>query len=146
MNRFGWRGLAGALIRRFSRILNEPTAPGGGRQQLGKYGEDVAAAWLRGRGCAVLARNFAGPHGGEVDIVARDGRLLLFVEVKSRQAGALVRGFDAVGKEKQRLIERGANAWLRALGTRQLPWRFDIIEVTVQAGEIPRVNWIKDAF
>jgi len=113
---------------------------------VGNYGERVAAAWLRAHGCKVLARNFRGPHGGEVDIIARDGRVLLFVEVKTRREGAKVRGFDAVGKDKQRLIERGANHWLKRLGTRELPWRFDVIEVHVEDGRKPRLNQIKDAF
>jgi putative endonuclease len=114
---------------------------------LGNYGEQVASAWLRARGCRILARNFRGPHNkGEVDIVARDGKLLLFVEVKTRKKGSKVRGLDAVGKDKQALIERGANAWLKQLGTREVPWRFDVIEVTVQDGEIPRINQVRDAF
>lgn len=81
-----------------------------------------------------------------MDIIARDGKLLLFVEVKTRREGAKIRGFDAVGKDKQRLIERGANSWLRRLGTRELPWRFDVIEIYVEDGEKPRINWIRDAF
>ncbi|MES2922025.1 MAG: YraN family protein [Verrucomicrobiota bacterium] len=113
---------------------------------VGNYGEQVAAAWLRSQGCKILARNFRGPHKGEVDIVARDHKLLLFVEVKTRREGGRIRGLDAVGKDKQVLIERGANAWLKRLGTRDLPWRFDVIEVLVEDGEKPRVNRVKDAF
>jgi putative endonuclease len=113
---------------------------------LGNYGEKVGTAWLRAQGCRILARNFRGPHKGEVDIVARDGKLLLFVEVKTRKAGSRIRGLDAVGKDKQGLIERGANAWLKQLGTRDIPWRFDVIEVTVEEGEKPRVNHVRDAF
>ena len=79
-------------------------------------------------------------------MIARDGKLLLFVEVKTRQAGGKVRGLDAVGKDKQKLIERGANAWLKELGTRDVPWRFDVIEVTVRDGEKPVVNPVRNAF
>jgi putative endonuclease len=117
-----------------------------GRIWLGNYGEKVATDWLRSRQCKILARNFRGPRRGEVDIIARDGQLLLFVEVKTRRKDAKIRGFDAVGKDKQALIERGANAWLKRLGTRDLPWRFDVIEVTIEEGELPEVNHIKDAF
>jgi putative endonuclease len=113
---------------------------------LGNYGERVATAWLRGQGCRILARNYRGPRKGEVDIIARDGRLLLFVEVKTRRAGSKIRGLDAVGKDKQALIERGANSWLKRLGTRDLPWRFDVIEVSVEEGKKPLVNRVKDAF
>jgi putative endonuclease len=116
------------------------------RKWLGQYGENVAADFLRAKGCRILARNFKGPHRGEVDIVARDGQLLLFVEVKTRQGNTKVRPLDAVTLEKQRLIERGANAWLKRLGTRDLPWRFDVIEVLVSDQENPRVNHVRDAF
>ncbi len=113
---------------------------------LGNYGERVAAAWLRSQGCKILARNFSGPRKGEVDIVARDHKLLLFVEVKTRHQGSKIRGLDAVGKDKQGLIERGANAWLKQLGTRDVPWRFDVIEVKVEDGKKPKINHVKDAF
>ncbi|MEI7912682.1 MAG: YraN family protein [Verrucomicrobiota bacterium] len=120
------------------------------RQWLGRYGEQVAAAWLRAHQCRILAKNYRnkrrGRRTGEVDIIARDQRLLLFIEVKTRHEHSQVRPLGAVDKEKQRLIERGANDWLRRLGTRQLPWRFDVIEVYVADGKPPRVNRVRDAF
>ena len=113
---------------------------------MGNYGEQVAAAWLQSRGCKILAKNYRGPRRGEVDIIARDQKLLLFVEVKTRSEGSKIRGLDAVGKDKQALIERGANSWLKRLGTREVPWRFDVIEVYVEEGVRPRINHVKDAF
>ena len=119
-------------------------------QWLGRYGERVAAAWLRAHQCTILARNYRnkrrGRHTGEVDIIAREQRQLLFVEVKTRHEDGKVRPLAAVDKAKQRLIERGANDWLRRLGTRQLAWRFDVIEVYVAEGKRPRVNRVRDAF
>lgn len=126
--------------------MTEPDGKQRGRAWLGNYGERVAADWLRSNGCRILARNFKGPHKGEVDIVARDGKLLLFVEVKTRQERTKIRPLDAVNKAKQALIERGANAWLKRLGTRDLPWRFDVIEVYVEEGVKPRINRVRDAF
>jgi putative endonuclease len=129
------------------------TAPDGTERDaawLGRYGEDVAAAWLTANRCRVLARNFRnhhrGRHTGEVDIVAREGRVLLFVEVKTRREARKVRPLFAVDKAKQRLIERGANDWLRRLGTRSLPWRFDVIEVYVRDGHPPRIVRVRNAF
>ena len=116
------------------------------RAWLGHYGERVAADWLRSHGCKVLAHNFKGPHRGEVDLIARDGKLLLFVEVKTRREDTRIRPLDAVDQAKQVLIERGANAWLKRLGTRDLPWRFDVIEVYVADGQKPRINHVRDAF
>ena len=78
--------------------------------------------------------------------MARDGRVLAFIEVKTRTGASRGRPLDAVGKDKQRLIERGANAWLKLLGTRDLPWRFDVIEVLLDDAEPPRVHRVKDAF
>jgi putative endonuclease len=115
-------------------------------KETGDFGEKVATAWLRANGCKILYRNFRAPHGGEVDIVARKGSLLLFVEVKTRRVGAKIRGFDAVNAGKRALIERGANEWLRLLGTREIPWRFDVIEVSVEDGQPPRVHRIENAF
>ncbi|WAC18667.1 YraN family protein [Luteolibacter sp. SL250] len=113
---------------------------------MGAFGEKVAAAWLRAAGCRILAKNFSARGGGEVDIVARDGNLLLFIEVKTRREGTPIRPYDAVDATKRKLIERGANAWLSRLGRRDLPWRFDVMEVYLEDGGRPRVNRIRDAF
>lgn len=94
----------------------------------------------------MLYRNFRAPHGGEVDLVARSGNLLLFIEVKTRAEGSKLRGLDAVDADKRALIERGANDWLKLLGTRSIPWRFDVIEVYVQEGRVPRVHRVENAF
>ena len=152
MKPYGFTALAAIIVARFSRWLNSPyrsTGPDGlarDRAALGDFGERVAADFLRAGQCKILARNFKGPRRGEVDIVARHGKLLLFVEVKTRQWDTRIRPLDAVDKGKQALIERGANAWLKRLGTRDLPWRFDVIEVYVKDGEKPRVNHVRDAF
>ncbi|MFT4176070.1 MAG: YraN family protein [Luteolibacter sp.] len=116
------------------------------RQWLGEYGEKIAADYLRSQGIKLLAKNYRSPHRGEVDLIAQNGKLLLFVEVKTRTHGAKIRGLDAVTRDKQTLIERGANSWLKRLGTREVPWRFDVIEVIVSEGEKPRINHIRDAF
>jgi putative endonuclease len=152
LRRFGYTALVATIVARFSRSLNSAyrSTDRDGRQRsriwVGDYGERIAAAWLRTQGCKIIARNYRGPRKGEVDIIARSGKLLLFVEVKTRREGTSIRGFDAVGKDKQALIERGANSWLKRLGTRNLPWRFDVIEVYVKHGEKPRINQVKDAF
>ncbi len=116
------------------------------RRWKGDYGERVAVDWLRARGCRILARNFKGDRGGEVDIVARDGDRLLFTEVKSRAGDAQVRGLAAVNAKKRNLIRRGASEWLKRLGTRAVPWRFDVIEVELNEGEVPKVRRIENVF
>ena len=113
---------------------------------MGDDGEKVAVDWLRANNCKILARNFKGRKGGEVDIVASDGEQLLFTEVKTRQKDAMLRGLAAVNRKKQALIQRGANEWLRRLRTREIPWRFDVIEVEVSEGEKPIVRRIENVF
>jgi len=146
------RGILGWLIKRHSRLLNGPTrlrdAHGHlrDRQWIGRHGEEIAARFLQATGHRVVARNFRKQGGGEVDIIAARGKLMLFVEVKTRGRHGKVRPLDAVTKDKQRLIERGANAWLRKLGTRDIPWRFDVIEVWLEEGRTPIINHVRDAF
>ena len=113
---------------------------------IGSLGERIARDWLRARGVKVLYQNFRAPGGGEVDIVAREGGLLLFTEVKTRTRTDFGRPLDAVDEKKRALIRRGANEWLKQLRTREIPWRFDVIEVVLQEGEKPKVHRVENAF
>ena len=115
-----------------------------GHAWVGRRGEDIAAAWLRARGARILYRNFRAPGGGEVDIVAREGEVLLFIEVKTRTAGGAGRPLDAVDDDKRRLMRKGGREWLRLLGRRDLPWRYDVIEVVLTPGEKPAVNRVEN--
>lgn len=113
---------------------------------MGELGERIARAWLRARGVKLLYRNFRAPSGGEVDVVAREGKVLLFTEVKTRTSVDHGRPLEAVDRAKQSLIKRGANEWLRLLGTREIPWRFDVIEVVLLDGQRPKVHRVENAF
>jgi len=112
---------------------------------LGRHGENLAARYLRANGFKVLYRNFRAPRGGEVDIVCRERDTLVFVEVKTRSSDAYGSPAEAVNREKQRLITRGALAWLRLLDNPDLIFRFDIVEI-VMRGEVPDFNLIRNAF
>jgi putative endonuclease len=105
------------------------------RRSTGQHAEDLVARRLRAAGWEILARNARTRHG-ELDIVARDGRSLVFVEVKAGRAGAS-RGPErpvlAVDRRKQLRIRRLATAWIAA--RRDLPRyeeiRFDAVGVTL---------------
>ena len=101
--------------------------------------------FLKREGYKVLHRNYRAPHGGEVDIVCRDGDTLVFVEVKTRQSDRLGAPGEAVTSTKQRLIAKGALAWLRLLGNPEILFRFDIVEVRV-SGDGNDTRVIRDAF
>ena len=96
----------------------------------------------------MLYRNYRAPRGGEIDIVCRDKSCdtLVFVEVKTRRSLEYGRPADAVNLEKQKLIARGAMAWLRLLGMPQIVFRFDIVEVVVSAEGQPTCELIRNAF
>ncbi len=114
--------------------------------EVGRLGELHAARWLGTRGRKLLYRNYRGQHRGEVDLVCRHGRVLTFVEVKTRSSDAFGRPADAVTRDKQRLVRRGAHDWLRRLGHPAIPIRFDIVEVLLVPGHVPRLNVVENAF
>lgn len=114
------------------------------RLSLGKQGEDLAAGYLERRGFTILSRNFRTPVG-ELDIVARDRKHLLFVEVKTRRGTAFGAPAEAVGAHKQRQVLRAAQWYLASRRSTDLQPRFDVIAILVGAGE-PAITHIANAF
>ncbi len=115
------------------RWLLELLIPRSLRPNIGGRGEQRAADWLRGeRGFGIVARNWRNPRDRreEIDLVCRDGEVLVFVEVKTRAAGALVSGFHAVDRRKKRVLRRAIAAYLRRLREKPRTFRFDVVEVT----------------
>ena len=114
---------------------------------LGRLGERLAWNYLRvEHGMKPLYANFRAPKGGEIDIAARDKKILAFIEVKTRSPTSWGRPSAAVDNAKQRLIARGAVCWLNYLDDTTPPFRFDILEIILEHGKVPRFNLIKDAF
>ena len=144
-------GLARFIAGAFSRFSKRSSASFSGyanaEQWLGAHGERLAAKHLRRNGYKVLYRNFRARRGGEVDIVCRERKTttLVFVEVKTRRTLAYGTPASAVNPDKQKLIARGAVAWLRMLDYPEVRFRFDIVEVLVNdSGET--LNIVRDAF
>jgi putative endonuclease len=113
---------------------------------IGKLGEKIARRHLYAHGCKILYSNFRAPGGGEVDIVCRHGKVLVFAEVKTRTSSDFGRPADAVNLSKQRLIARGAQHWLKLLDQPEVAWRCDIVEVILNPDKKPAVTWIQSAF
>ncbi len=99
----------------------------------GERGERLAAEWLRRRrSFEIVTRNWRSPRDRreEIDLVCRDGEVLVFVEVKARAAGALVPGFFAIDARKKRVLRRAIDAYLTKLGAgAPRTFRFDVVEV-----------------
>lgn len=118
--------------------------PCGPRQLLGRQGEDLAATALEAAGLQIVARNVR-TRLGELDMVARDGRFLVFVEVKTRRGDRFGTGADAVGRRKQDRLRRLAAAYL-GRAVESTPIRFDVVDVAIKSGMEPDVRHIRGAF
>lgn len=114
-----------------------PPDPGCTDAELGRWGEDEAARHFRRRGARVLARNWR--HGrDELDLVALEGEVLVFVEVKARRSDEPGAGWFAVDARKRRALARAARGWLREVGGAPHV-RFDVVEVLICHGGNPRI-------
>jgi putative endonuclease len=138
--------------RSHPRALPAHTDP---RRTLGRRGEQLAAEHLRRRGCVELARNVR-TREGEIDLIVLDRRVLVFVEVKTRQVTRR-RAIDeqddplqGLGRRQRRRIRRLAAAWLRDQ-RRQRPSaeaiRFDAIGLVLDSAGAPRrLDHVQEAF
>lgn len=114
------------------------------RQHLGRRGEDLACRELERRGYAVLARGYRTRYG-EIDIVAKDGSVLVFVEVKARTDGDFGHPAEAVTEQKQRRVVAMAEAYLARERVGDCLCRFDVVAVESD-GDPPRLTVYRDAF
>lgn len=98
------------------------------KRTVGNVGESAACSALVKAGLTILERNFRRPTG-EIDIIAKDKKMIVFVEVKTRSSLKFGRPSEAVGKAKQLHILRTAMLYLSEKGLEDAPIRFDIVEV-----------------
>src|SRR4051812_37785179 len=104
------------------------------RIALGKNGEDLACAELRQRGYAIIARRYR-RRGGEIDIIARDGKTMVFVEVKTREGREFGNAAEAGTPFKRRGIAQLALDYMTRRRLSDCPCRFDVVSVHVDAGQ-----------
>ena len=116
-------------------------------KRLGDRGEEAAAKFLANKGYKILARQFRTPLG-ELDLVARDGGTLVFVEVKTRRSLRFGLPSDAVGVTKQRKIIRSSMWYIGAElnNSETPPCRFDVIEIYVPPGGAWHIRHFENAF
>ena len=118
--------------------------PVDGRGELGRRGEAVAEAFLRARRYTIVARNYR-CRAGEVDLVALDGPVLVFVEVRSRRGDRVGTPLESVDGRKQAQVARVARYFLAARGWHERTARFDVVGVRFDA-EPPTVEHVRGAF
>ena len=104
------------------------------REQAGRRAENAAALWLQLKGYRILDRRARMP-ACEIDLVARKGRFVVFVEVKSRRS--LAQALEAVTPQLRNRLEEAANQWVsRRRGLQEALWRFDV--VLLAPGRLPK--------
>jgi putative endonuclease len=112
---------------------------------FGDRGERLAERHLRSLGYRILARNVRN-SGGEIDLIARDGDTVVFVEVKSRRDVDHGRPEDAVSRDKQSRLTRAALVHLKSRGWLERRARFDVVAIVWPADGEPQVTHFKCAF
>jgi putative endonuclease len=111
--------------------------------ELGMLGEDIAADFLSTQGLRILEKNFRF-RSLEIDIIARNAKTLIIVEVKTRSSSDIAFPRDSINIAKQRRLFNAAQAFIESRKL-MLDVRFDIIEINMIKGK-PNINWILDAF
>jgi putative endonuclease len=112
---------------------------GGARREVGRNGEDAAAAWYEAAGYKVVERNWR-VREGEIDLIARCDSTLVFCEVKTRRGDTFGLPAEAVTARKQARIRGLARQWLAAHAVRVDQLRFDVADVRPDG----RGSWIVD--
>ncbi|MDT8427706.1 MAG: YraN family protein [Pseudomonadales bacterium] len=115
-------------------------------QAFGAQQEQLAASYLQARGLVLLQSNFR-CRVGEIDLIMRDDRVLVFIEVRYRRNKGFGTSVETVDRRKQQKLRRCARFFLATHGlTEQLVCRFDIIGLTAAPGQEIEFNWIPNAF
>ena len=116
------------------------------RKKIGKVGEDIACKYLIRRGYAIVTRNYSTPIG-EIDIVAENGDVLVFVEVKMKRSDTYGMPYEAINLKKQRKLIRLAQLYIKNKNLYKRQARFDIVSI-LGRGRFKRksIQLIKNAF
>lgn len=116
------------------------------RQGVGRRGEELAARYLQELGLTVIDRNVR-MAWGEIDLVARQGDELVFVEVKTRIGDQSTAPDEIVGVGKLARLERMSAAYVERLGDPDVDWRVDVVAVVIgRDGRVVRIDHVPGAF
>lgn len=115
------------------------------RHLLGKQGEKLSRDFLKKKGFRILRTNFRNKHG-EIDLVAEDGEILVFVEVKTQRKSMFGPPEWKVDWRKQLQLVKVAESFLQTNNLQEKPCRFDVIGITVESGSQHNITHLEDAF
>ena len=124
-----------------------PPPEADGRRALGRRGEEEAVRYLKGRGYQILARGFRKLRG-EIDIIARLGETVVFVEVRARGRTEFGLPLESIKRPKQNQVRKIALAYLQKhrLPEEQTACRFDVLSIVWLEGRAPTITHIENAF
>ena len=111
--------------------------------KLGKRGEKLAVKYLRNIDCDILLTNYRNRYG-EIDIIARDGREICFIEVKTRYYTTRSAPYEGFSPQQKLRVSRAAEAYLESLGTPDVVYRFDLIEIVIGRWDIQHLHHHRD--
>ena len=117
----------------------------GKKDQLARTGEEAAADYLISKGFTILHRNIRFPEG-ELDLVAKSERTLVFIEVKTRRTGKFGEPYHSVSEQKQRRQVTMASRFVSICRLQDVPVRFDIVSIVLPSGQEPKIEHIEHAF
>ena len=115
------------------------------RLSLGKASEEIAVRFLKDKHLKVIERNFS-CRAGELDIIAKDKDIFVFVEVRSVRDSLFHNPLDSITPKKIERLRTLAQIWLKKYNISDAPLRFDAIGIIYKEGTIHTINHIKDAF
>lgn len=115
------------------------------KKQVGDRGEDIAVDLLKSKDYKIIERNFRFGHG-EIDIIAKDGEILVFIEVKTRKNLEFGQPEYAVTKNKQQQIRKISEAYLYEKKIMDVDCRIDVIAILLKKNLPPQINHIENAF
>ena len=119
----------------------------GKRKELGQKGEETAALYLRRKGYKIIEQNYRYSRLGEIDLIAQEGKDLVFVEVKTRSSLSFAEPEEAVNYQKQKRIIKLAQGYLLNQKLEQVNCRFDVVSIIIdQEGKTKSIKLIRDAF
>ena len=125
--------------------MTAPPSAGKRKGEIGREGEALARKFLKGKGLKIIGHNYR-TRWGELDIVAREGDTLVFVEVKTRSGRLFGGPLAAVTLKKQQRIRRMAKTYLVEKGLQDIPARFDVVGIVMRSGDAPHIQWVENAF
>ena len=115
------------------------------RQNLGKTGETIASDFLKKNGYTILTRNYR-RRFGEIDIIAREGDYLVFIEVKTRTGTSHGHPLEAITLRKQRQISKVAQCYLAEKNLFDTTARFDVVSIVMSRNNQAQVEIVTNAF